>query len=68
VNDEVDSVGVAHADLEELSGSARSNKHDQVVKLQDSDGVTVCVKDVVVMDAVFAGAGDDHRIHDVNLS
>lgn len=68
MNDEVDSLGMAHTDLEELSRSARSDEHDEVVELHDSGGMAVGVKDVVVVDPVFACTGDDHRIHDVNLS
>jgi GDP-mannose 4,6 dehydratase len=49
VNDEVDSVGAAHADLEELTGPTRPDEYDEVVELQDSDGVAVGVEDVVVV-------------------
>ena len=68
VNDEVDSDRGAHADLEELTGPTRSDEHDEVVELQDSHGVVVGVEDVVIVYAVLSCAGDDHRIHGVNLS
>jgi hypothetical protein len=59
VNDAVDSVGAAHADLEELTSLTRTDEHDEVVEYQDSGGVAVGVEDVVVVDAVLTGAGDD---------
>jgi len=67
VNDEVDTFGAAHADLEELARTIGSDEHHEVVKPQDTDGVPVGVEDVVVVDSVLAGAGDDHRVHDINV-
>lgn len=64
----VDFVGGTDADLEELTGPTRPDEHDEVVKFQDSDRVAVGVEDVVVVHAVLACGGDDHRIHGVNLS
>ena len=49
MDDEVDSVGAADADLEELTGPTRPDEHDEVVELQDSDRVAVGVEDVVVV-------------------
>ena len=68
VNDEVDSVGAADADLEELTGPTRTDKHDEVVEFQDSDRVAAGAEDAVVVYAVLACAGDNRRIHGVNLS
>ncbi len=68
MDDEVDSFGAAHADLEKLARLTGTNQHDQIVELKDTCRVAVGVEDVVVMYAVFACAGDDHRFHDVNLS
>jgi hypothetical protein len=56
VNDEVDSVGGAHADLDEMTGPTRSDEHDEIVELQDSDGVVVGVENVVVVNGVLACA------------
>ena len=39
VDDEVDSFGAAHADLEELACSTWADEHDHVVELKDSCGV-----------------------------
>ena len=68
MNDEVDTFGAAHADLEELARTVGSDEHHEVVEPQDTDGVPVGVEDVVVVDTMFSGTGEDDRIHVVNLS
>jgi len=45
-----------------------ADEHDEVVELQDTGWVAVGVEDVVVVYAVFACAGQDHRFHGINLS
>ena len=50
MNDEVDSVGAADADLEQLAGTTRPDEHGEVVEFQDADGLSVGVEDVVVVD------------------
>ena len=53
MNDEVDPVGAADADLEELAGATGSDEHHEVVKFQDSDRLSVGVENVVVVYAGF---------------
>lgn len=57
-----------HAYLEEPSGFVGSDQHDEVVQLEDSDGVAIGVEHVSITDPVFAGACQDHRIHAINLA
>ena len=68
MNDEIDSFGVADADLGQLTGPTWSDEHDEIVEVQNSSGVSVGVENVVVLHSVAACAGDDHRVHRVNLS
>jgi hypothetical protein len=67
VDDEVDSFGCGDSDLEQASGFVGSDQHDEVVEIEDSDWVAVGVEHVIVKDPVFAGARQDHGIHEFNL-
>lgn len=68
MNDEVDALAGAHTDLEQTCSEVGADEHGEVVEDQDADRVVVGVEDVVVGDAVLAGAGEDDRIHAINLS
>ena len=68
MDDEVDSFSAADADFEKPSCSAWANEHDQVVELQHSAGMTVGMKNVVVVYVVLACTCYDNWLHAVNLS
>lgn len=68
MNDEVDALARAHADLDQSCSEVGSDEHGEVVEDEDADRVVVGVEDAVVGDAVLAGAGEDDRILTVNLS
>jgi hypothetical protein len=67
VDDEVDRLCVGDADLKEKGRLGWADEHGQVVEVEDSDRVSVGVKDVVVGDPVLPGAGQDYRIHEPKL-
>ena len=68
MNDEVDAVTSADADLEKSTGLVGTDEHEEVVESQYADRVLVCVENVVVGNAVLPGARNDDGIHDINLS
>ena len=68
MNDEFDTLGGCHAKFESSAAFVGAYEHDEVVKVEDSDGVAVSVEHVVVGDPVFACAGQDDRVHLVNLA
>ena len=68
MNDELDTLGGCHADFERSAVFVGTDEHDEVVEVEDSDGVAVSVEHVVVGDPVFAGACQDDRVHAVNLA
>lgn len=68
VDDEVDSLAGADADLEESACEVGSDQHGEVVEYEHADRVVVGVDDVVVCDAVFASARKNDRIHAIKLS
>ena len=68
MNDEFETLGGCHAKFENSASFVGAYEHDEVVKVEDSDGVAVSVEHVVVGDPVFAGACQDDRVHAVNLA
>jgi hypothetical protein len=68
VNDEIDTFARADSDLEQSCGEVGADERGQIVEQQYAYRVLIGVEDVVVGDTVLAGAGEDDRIHDVNLS
>jgi hypothetical protein len=48
VNDELDALGLGHADLEESGGGIWADEHGELTKIKHSDWVAVGVKHVVV--------------------
>jgi hypothetical protein len=50
VNDELDTLGGCHADFERSAVLVGTDEHDEVVEVEDSDGVAVGVELVVVGD------------------
>lgn len=68
MDDELDSLTVAQANFQEPRCSVGADQHRQVVEPTYSDGVLICVENVLVSDAALSGAGEDDRIHTVKLS
>ncbi len=68
MNDEFDTLGGCHAKFESSAAFVGADEHDGVVKAKDFDGAAVSVEHVVVGDPVFACAGQDDRVHVVNLA
>ena len=68
MDDEVDALAPRHSDLDESRRLVRPNQHDQVVKVEDPDRISVRVQHVVIGDPVFSCATQDNRIHGIKLS
>jgi hypothetical protein len=68
VNDELDSLCVAHSDLSEVRCPVGTDQHVEFVQQEDADWVLVCVENVFVRDAVLSGARQNDRIHNVNIT
>ena len=67
MNDEVDALRVCDTDLEQSGRLVGSDKHGEVVEVENSNWVSVGVKHVVVEDPVPARAGQDDRVHYTKL-
>ena len=67
MNDELDTVSGRDAYFEESCCGIGADEHGEVVKFEDSDGVAVGMEHVVVVDPVFTGTVQNHRVHDINL-
>jgi hypothetical protein len=65
MNDEFDTLGGCHANFESSASFVGAYEHDEVVQVEDSDGVAISMEHVG--DPVFAGAGQDDRVRVVNL-
>ena len=67
MNDELDAVSGSDTNFEEACCGIGADEHGEVVKFEDSDWVAVGVEHVVVVDPVFTGTMQNHRVHYVNL-
>jgi hypothetical protein len=54
--------------LKHPSGFVSSDQHHQIVHLEHSYRISVCVKHVAIRDPVFAGTRHNHRIHTHQVS
>ena len=63
MDDELDVVSGRQANFEHSPGLVGTDEHRKLVKLEDSDGVSVRVADVVVGDPMPSSACQNDGIH-----
>ena len=68
MHDELDSVTHRYPNFEQSATEIGADQHRHTVKVEDADGVSVGVEDVVVWDPVLSSACQNDRIHLIKLS
>lgn len=67
MHDEVDALTPSDPDLKKPRCTIRADDHDDIVQIEEANRVAVRMQDVLIGDAVLAGAPQNHRLHQIRL-